>query len=182
MAWFVVQTQPRSEALAERNIRALGLETFFPHLCEWKPSGRNKSKLAKEAYFPRYLFVEMALGRERFDRVNRADGVKGGGGVLCASDAYGNKTPFPIPGPIMDAVKKLADHSGLIMEAPNGRLKSRRFGIGERVRFNEDHPLFGFPALVEELLDDGKSLRVRLEGALLGKSLVTTDEKKLAKA
>jgi transcriptional antiterminator RfaH len=74
-AWFCVKAKPRQEAVAARNLRALGeVEVLLPRLRRTR-RGHDRNKLVVEPLFPGYLFL-------RFDAAELQTSVRGARGVL----------------------------------------------------------------------------------------------------
>jgi transcriptional antiterminator RfaH len=74
-AWFCVKSKPRQEAVAVRNLRALGdVEVVFPRLRRTR-RGHDQNKVVVEPLFPGYVFL-------RFDAAELQTSVRGTRGVL----------------------------------------------------------------------------------------------------
>ncbi len=72
--WYVVYTLPHREFEAERQLTAQGFRAFLPS--HWKTVRHaRRFRTVKAAFFPRYLFVELAFGRDRWRSVNGTIGV-----------------------------------------------------------------------------------------------------------
>ena len=56
--WYVVYTKSKQEERAESNLRAWGVETVLPRLCE-----RRGARVLTAPLFPRYLFARFDAGR-----------------------------------------------------------------------------------------------------------------------
>jgi transcription antitermination factor NusG len=74
--WYVVQTLPCREASAQMQLAAQGFRTFLPRYAK---TIRHARKLITSSapLFPRYLFVALDLGRDRWRSVNGTFGVAG---------------------------------------------------------------------------------------------------------
>jgi transcriptional antiterminator RfaH len=70
LRWYVVHTKPKQEARAEANLRAWGIETLMPRLCERRYT--RTAPLRITPLFPRYLFARFSamrlLGKVRLTR------------------------------------------------------------------------------------------------------------------
>lgn len=180
-AWYAVYTAPRAEYLADRTLRALGYKTFFPHTVELVQQSKRKSRFVKVAYLSNYLFVAFRPERRHLEsayQVNNAvvdeDGRKKASLVMAGTDANGDKAPFPIPMSVMNPLMELCDHvSGQVIFVQDVPRTKWNWAVGDRVRIAEGNALFGLFAAVEEIFDNGESLRVRLERSLLGKDVAT---------
>ena len=74
--WFVVQTKPKQESLAEVNLGRQGYETYYPRLIQ-KRRYRGRWKKIIDPLFPRYLFVSLEKGRDDFSPIRSTLGVTG---------------------------------------------------------------------------------------------------------
>jgi len=107
--WYVVQTLPRREASAQMQLEAQGFRTFLPRYAKTVRHAR-KLMTVSAPFFPRYLFVALDLGRNRWRSVNGTFGV--------ARLLMGDEFPIPVqPGVIegliascgADGIVRLAD-------------------------------------------------------------------------
>lgn len=156
--WYAVHTRAQKEDYADRHLRRQGFVTFFPHVSEWVGVGTRHARLKKRAWLVRYLFVEAAP--ELFWRVNETPGV------TTLVHAAG-RLPLPVPANVIRALQDRADPLGEILRPGPPR---RRFHgkAGDRVRFGESNPLFGFLGEIKRVL--GTEVVVELETTLLGTS------------
>jgi transcription antitermination factor NusG len=74
--WYVVQTLPNREASARMQLEAQGFLTFLPRYAKTVRHARRLSTTSAP-FFPRYLFVALNLGRDRWRSVNGTFGVTG---------------------------------------------------------------------------------------------------------
>lgn len=75
LAWFCVKAKPRQEAVAVRNLRALGpVELVFPRIRRTR-RGHEKNREVVEPLFPGYLFL-------RYDAAELIGSVRSTRGVL----------------------------------------------------------------------------------------------------
>jgi transcription antitermination factor NusG len=166
--WYAVHCKPREEHKADAMLRAKGYLTYFPHFSEWVEASKRRARLEHRAYLSRYLFVcfrsERAHLESAYD-VNETPGV--GGMVYSGVDRNGDRAVFPIPLDVMDELRALADAYGQI-HARKKRKNGFSAAVGDMVRFTDRNPLEGLLATIEAVLDDGKSIRVRLERQILG--------------
>jgi transcription antitermination factor NusG len=140
--------------MAERHLRRQGYKTYYPHTCEWVGLNKQKARLVKKAYLPRYLFTQIGSGQSVY-AVNDTPGVSttvfAPGGIA-----------FPIPTIVMERLIKLAvDGSGMILVNHNAKPKFPG-KIGDFVRLAETSAFFGFMAEVCRVDDNGKMV-VELE-------------------
>lgn len=74
--WFVVQTKPKQESLAELNLERQGYETYCPRVLQ-RRRYRSGWKKIIEPLFPRYLFIRLEQGRDNFASIRSTLGVTG---------------------------------------------------------------------------------------------------------
>lgn len=154
--WYAVHTRVQREDYADRHLRRQGFITFFPHVSEWVGVGTRHARLKKRAWLVRYLFVQAAP--DRFWRVNETPGV------TTLVHAVG-QAPLPVPAAVIHALQERADPLGEILR-PGPRKRRFHGKAGDRVRFGESNPLFGFVGEIKRVL--GAEVVVELERELLG--------------
>lgn len=72
--WFLVLTKPVGEALAKTNLERQGYRVYYPRLLgACRQRGRWVERVV--ALFPRYLFVQLELGRQSLGPVRSTLGV-----------------------------------------------------------------------------------------------------------
>ena len=76
MHWYVVQTKPRSEALAIENLQRQGYTAYCPWLTQRKRR-RSRWQDVTEPLFPRYVFVQLREGVDDFAPIRSTIGVIG---------------------------------------------------------------------------------------------------------
>lgn len=143
--WYVVQSQPHKELRAGMNLENQGFRSFLPRLRKTTRHARRTSTLLAPL-FPRYLFVSLDLGRDRWRSVYGTFGVS----RLVTSGAW----PTPVPPGLVEELVAVAERCGAI---------DLRDALtpGDRVRF-----LTGpFADMIGRLvhLDDAGRARVLLE-------------------
>lgn len=74
MSWYVVNTKPRKEQLADLNLKRLGVETFFPKFKE-KRVIRRKYQTVVGPLFPGYFFARFNV-HTQYRMVQFAHGVR----------------------------------------------------------------------------------------------------------
>ena len=146
--WFVVQCQPRKEVQAGLNLANQGFRSFLPRIRKTTRHAR-RSRTALAPLFPRYLFVSLDLGLERWRSVNGTFGVS----RLVSHGAW----PAPVPNGLVEELIAITEEVGAI------DLK-HALTPGERVRFLSGPFAETIGRLVA--LDDAGRARVLLE--LLG--------------
>jgi transcription antitermination factor NusG len=175
MKWFVVQTMTRQEHRADVELRQLGLETLFLHFVEYRQvkSDPKKSRLVYESLLPGYLFVRCQPGD--FAKVSKPPERE----ILCGTlDARGFPAPASVPDDEVQRLRNLGDKFGQLHRAS----RPDRLRLGHKVQITEG-PLLGFFATIEDVLADGKRMRLRLERKMLmGKRDVVVDAKAVTRA
>jgi len=74
LPWYVVQTKPRQERIAEENLARQGYGVYLPHLKVVK-SLRNRQQVGLEALFPRYVFFSPGHAEQSIAPVRSTQGV-----------------------------------------------------------------------------------------------------------
>jgi transcriptional antiterminator RfaH len=160
--WYVVHAQPNAEAKALSHLRNQGFRPYLPRYAKRRRHAR-RSEEVPAPLFPRYLFVRLDLGAERWRAVRSTIGVAG----LVSH----GETPAPVPDGIVEAIKAREDARGLVVLQPAFDLSN-----GDRVTITEG-ALEGCCGLFEGLSDDqrvvvlldllGREVRVRVPPAAL---------------
>ena len=120
--WFVAQTQPRKERMAERHLANQDFRPFLPSIRRTRRSG-SRFETVLEPMFPGYVFVSIDVAAQRWRSVNGTLGVTR---LLTDGDR-----PLPLRGGFVDALRARADHRGIIGDAPDAGLRP-----GDLVRFH----------------------------------------------
>lgn len=147
--WYCVMTQPRREAWAFENLARQGFRGWLPLLARTVRHAR-RVRTVKSALFPRYGFLALDLGRDRWRSVNGTLGVVG---LLMDEDR-----PRPVPPGVVEQLQALADAEGAV-----------RYGLevvpGQRVRVLTG-PLADRLAIVTRLDEKGRvALLLEILGA-----------------
>ena len=160
--WYLVHTQPNSERKAELNLQMQGFAAFLPQI-EKTIRHARRLKTVRRPLFPRYLFVRLDIGRDRWLSVNGTIGVS----RLFAQEGQ----PVAVP---IGIVESLLAHS----DAGLTRL-DRLLAEGQRVRIVSG-PLADFTATVLRL---GARRRVDVLLEIMGAAVpVSVDRRALAPA
>ena len=136
MNWYLVNSKPRQEKIALRNLESLGIETYYPQLKTTKLI-RRKLQTVTGPLFPGYLFVKFDLATQ-YRRVNYAGSVKN---VV----AFGT-TVARIEEALVDEIKERST-CGYVTISPAS------FSPGQSVRICRG-PLQGLEAVFESELSD----------------------------
>ncbi|MEJ1158843.1 transcription termination/antitermination protein NusG [Prosthecomicrobium sp. N25] len=103
--WYVAATLPHKEAVAEVNLARQGFRTFLPRITATRRHARRFEQI-RAPLFPRYVFVELDTGRQRWRSVNGTIGV--------TSLIMEGEGPKPVLGGVVESLIASADDGGLI--------------------------------------------------------------------
>jgi transcriptional antiterminator RfaH len=142
--WYVVYSKPRKEEFALSQLRAKGLEVFYPKLLLPASSSRPTRVVP---LFPSYLFVRINLVSSEYYTVIWSPGVK----RIISFDGV----PTPLEDGIVASLKDQADPYGLIPGRANLR-------IGQEVVIKSG-PFDGLIGVVRELPDGKQRVKVLME-------------------
>jgi transcription elongation factor/antiterminator RfaH len=102
--WFLVHTQPKSERKAELHLGAQGFKTYFPQVQKTVRHARQL-RTVRAPLFPRYLFLILDLGRDRWLSVRSTFGVSS---LFTCEDR-----PVPVPKGVVEALIARTDEANL---------------------------------------------------------------------
>ena len=143
-AWYVVQTKPRREAEAFRNIYRLGVECLFPKIPDYRVFRGRYSRMEKPL-FPGYLLVKLVLSQHYYKiRWTKGVGrfVGWGGG------------PAPIAEEVVGVIRRRMDGQGKVRIGQD-------FRPGEKVRIRSG-PLEDLIGMFERKVSARGRVRVLL--------------------
>jgi transcriptional antiterminator RfaH len=153
--WFVVQSQPNSEPRAMRNLMRQGFEAYLPLYLKTRRHARKLDRVPRPL-FPRYLFVSLDLGRDRWRSVNSTFGV--------SSLVMNGNAPLPVPEEVVQSVREREDAEGYV------GLDPAPFHPGQRLEIL-DGVMTSCSGLFQQMLD---SERVVLLLDMLGRQVRVT--------
>jgi transcription elongation factor/antiterminator RfaH len=104
--WFLVHTQPKSEHRAELHLGAQGFRTHLPQIDKTIRHARQ-FRTVRAPLFPRYIFIILDLGRDRWLSVRSTVGVS----ALFSCDGR----PIPVPEGIVEALLDHTDEANLTL-------------------------------------------------------------------
>jgi transcriptional antiterminator RfaH len=108
--WHVVQTQPNAESKAVAHLELQGFATYLPRYLKRRRHARRVDTIAAPL-FPRYLFVAIDLGVQRWRSIYSTVGVSR---LICNGD-----NPAPVPDRVLAMLKEREDAAGFVrFEAP----------------------------------------------------------------
>jgi transcriptional antiterminator RfaH len=104
--WFLVHTQPKSESRAGLHLGAQGFRT---HLAQIQKTIRHARQLrtVRAPLFPRYIFIILDLGRDRWLSVRSTVGVSS---LFTCGDR-----PVPVPEGVVEALIQRTDEANLTL-------------------------------------------------------------------
>ena len=103
--WFAVQSQPRREAGAQKQLNNQGYSTFLPRIKATRRHARKVENILAP-FFPRYFFIVLNMKRDQWRSVNGTIGVSR---LVMQGDS-----PLPVPHGIIEPMIASADESGLM--------------------------------------------------------------------
>ena len=114
--WYVVQTKPRNEFRAERELSNQGYASYLPEI-QTRCLRRERERTVTEPLFPRYLFIQLSLVRSDWHPIRSTRGVTG-------LVTFGDGDPLPVSDHVVDTIR---DNCCELAVQP-------RFTLGDRVR------------------------------------------------
>jgi transcriptional antiterminator RfaH len=121
--WYVVQSQPNAEHKAVAHLGRQGFATYLPRHLKRRRHAR-RVEIVPAPLFPRYLFVGIDLGAQRWRSVFSTIGVSR---LVCNGEL-----PAAIPDHVIDSLKLREDAGGYV------RLDYRpTFRTGDKIRILE---------------------------------------------
>jgi transcription elongation factor/antiterminator RfaH len=143
--WFLVHTLPHSERRAQLHLGAQGFRTHFPTIQKTIRHARQL-RTVRAPLFPRYVFLILDLGRDRWLSVWGTFGVSS---LYTCQDR-----PVPVPEGIVETLIENSDEANLA-------LFTSGLTTGQSVRILSG-PFANFVGTLERL-DAGGRVRVLLE-------------------
>lgn len=121
--WYVVQTQANAENKAIAHLGRQGFATYLPRYLKRRRHARRIDIVAAPL-FPRYLFVEIDMGVQRWRSIYSTVGVS----RLVSNGDF----PAPVPDEVISSLKRRESTSGFV------QLDHRpKFKAGDKVRILE---------------------------------------------
>jgi len=130
--WYVVQTKPRQESIAEENLQRQSFQCFLPRIKQWR-SIRGKRKQVEEAFFPGYLFVYLDCRLTDITPIRSTRGV--------AKMVQFGKI-LSVPHMIVESLRHQADENNIV------DIADEKFRPGQEVCI-EEGPLSGLRAIFQ---------------------------------
>ena len=145
LVWYAMRSKPNKEDFLAGQLRAHGLEVYYPVL-RVKPVNPRSRKV--RSYFPGYLFVHVDLEINNVSDLRWMPGASG----LVSFDGE----PASVPDLLIDTLKKQVDHHNKII-----RDKKKNFETGDVVLI-EDGPFAGHEAIFDISISGEDRVRVLL--------------------
>jgi transcriptional antiterminator RfaH len=104
--WYAIHTHPKQENRAEMNLKAWGVETFFPRIkdCRFNEFTSKPSYFVKPL-FPGYLFARFALN----DSLHKVRFTRGVHSVVCIGTG-----PAMIDDGVLETIAAQVDATGFV--------------------------------------------------------------------
>jgi len=151
--WYAVQTHQRAEDLALAHLLRQNFEAYLPKCMTRRRHARRVEDIAVPL-FPRYAFVRMDLGAERWRAVHSTFGVAR---LVCHGE-----TPAFVPDAVIDDIRRRETGDGVVK-----LFDADRFKPGDRLTIKSG--AFADHDGIFECLDSAQ--RVVLLLGLLGREL-----------
>lgn len=155
--WYVVQSHPRAETVAEANLKRQGYRTYCPRYLKQRRHARRVETVAAP-FFPCYLFVSLDIDQQRWTPIRSTIGVRH---IIARPEG-----PLAVPDGIVDAMMARHNDAGFIDNSAANPFKK-----GDRIRVI-DGAFADLEGLFECSMDEhrvilllemlGRAVRVRL--------------------
>lgn len=159
--WYLVQTKPRKERVAEQNLQRQGYEVYLP-LIQQPRRRRGHWLEVIDPLFPSYLFVRLHFGWDNIGPIRYTTGVR--------ELVRFTQEPAIVPEEIIESLKSAADRDTGIY-----RFEEPLFKPGDKVIIDQG-PLAGLNAIF--LAETGQE-RVLILLEMLGRENQITVERDL---
>jgi transcriptional antiterminator RfaH len=145
--WYAIQTKPKQEERADSNLRAWGVETFFPKVKErrYSPYTKEPTFIIK-ALFPRYIFARFNANK----LINKVRFTRGVQSVVSFGDS-----PTPVDDEIIFIIKSQIRGDGFIRIG-------EEFKLGDKV-IVKNGPLRNFIGIFEQKIKDTDRVSILLD-------------------
>lgn len=121
--WFIINTKPKQEFLAEKSLRSLGADVYLP--LYHRKVKKNKEKMEViSPLFSGYLFAQFPV-REMYHKVRYTRGVKA---VLGNEEGL-----WTICSDRINDIRTREDHQGIVTLRP----REEHFDSGDRIMIDE---------------------------------------------
>lgn len=151
--WYVVQTQPNAEHRAVAHLARQGFTTYLPRYRKRRRHAR-RTEIVLAPLFPRYLFVSIDMGTQRWRSIQSTLGVSR---LVSNGDE-----PAPVPAAVLGALRQREAADGIIEVDTQPR-----FARGDKIRVLDG--AFGDCQGLFESMTDGERVAILLD--LLGRKV-----------
>jgi transcriptional antiterminator RfaH len=104
--WYLGHTLPHKERVAQSHLKRQGFKVFLPVIASMRHHAR-KTEPVRIPLFPRYLFIQLDLKRDRWRSIN---GTVGMAFLLTNKDE-----PYPVPLGFVEHMKEFFDSDGFLL-------------------------------------------------------------------
>lgn len=104
--WYAMYTKPRQEAVAFENLRRQNYTVFYPQARLQKRKAGQSNVCVQEPLFPRYMFVQLALGVDNFSKLRSTKG--------CVDLVRFGGKPTSVPLELIELIQNQVDESGVL--------------------------------------------------------------------
>ncbi len=132
-AWYLLQTKPQQERLAQNNLERQGYEIYLP-LATILRRRRGRAKPTIGPLFPRYLFIHLSDETDNWKPIRSTLGVQ----QLVRFGEW----PAKVPDMLIDTLRQQEDDKGL------QNLPDPELAPGETVRISHG-PFEGYTAIFQ---------------------------------
>ena len=147
--WYVIQTKPRQESVAQLNLERQGFECYLPLIKSWRKH-RGKKVLVDSAMFANYVLIHIDLLLSNCAPIRSTRGV-------TAMVRFGNQI-LPVPDQVVATIKQYSQQSSL-------HTQSCQYRPGQQVHIDAG-PFAGLSAI---FLEQSGTERAILLLEMLGK-------------
>jgi transcriptional antiterminator RfaH len=144
-AWYVIQTKPKKETEAFRNLCDLGCQCLFPKILDYRPAHGRTYEIEKPL-FPNYLFVKLILAHHYY----QTKWTKG----VARFVGWGDM-PTPIAEEALEIIRNRMDEGGRVKMGLDLKL-------GEEVRIKSG-PLKDFIGIFDGTVSARGRVRILLQ-------------------
>lgn len=153
LCWYVVQTQPKQEDRADKNLNTCGLATLSPKI----KKARYNQFTGKPTYvtgplFPGYIFARFSIN----DSYHKVRFTRGVWSVVSL-----NGFPAPVDDSVIDMIQARIGPDGYVATGA-ARLNREEFSPGDEVIIR-DGLLKEFSGVFERTMPDGDRVRILLQ-------------------
>ncbi len=122
--WFVVNTKPGAEKLAQTHLERQGFTVYLPRMIKKLRHQRRPVAPVEVPLFPRYLFVQIDLAVDAWHCINNTIGV-------ARLVSFG-KLPSAVSHRVIDEIRQREDEDGIVRLS-----RMHRFKQGDQVAIVE---------------------------------------------